>query len=351
MYNLNFKNENLFKKIKEISVNGDNYKAGYKIGKITSNKINEIIEKDKFINQLPKTHTFNKNLLQFKTICKKFSKNYFEELEGLSEGANVDFDKLFILNVRELKFLYNEKNKLGGCTTCVVKNKNHFFVGHNEDGNINNDIYLLRSKIKNEPKLISVNYYGYLSGFSVSVNQYGLFCLSNYIESKTKIGVPFSFIARSNIVKQNIKEAIDNIKLLNKATGQNFMFFQNNKATNIETSNSDLILRNINQNYVHTNHYISKKLKKYQIKKINPSKTATIFRYKKSLKMLTENKNNTQSHIKKILKNHDNYPKSICQHGFNDFKTLGTILFNTRKKELKITYGNPCQNKFISYSL
>lgn len=342
------------KKLKEISVKGDHYKAGYKIGKLTANKIHEILNKDKFLNNLPKTNFFKKDLIQFKKICKNFSKNYYNELEGLSDGAKVDFDKLFIMNARELKFIYNEKNKLGGCTTCVVKNKNNFIVGHNEDGHINNDIYLLRSKLNNEPKLMSINYYGYLSGFSVSVNEHGLFFLSNYIESKSKLGVPFSFIARSNLVKKNINEAINNIKKINRATGQNYMFFQNNKiykGVNIETSYDDLVITNLNNKkiFVHTNHYISRKLKKYQINKINPSKTATRFRHKNALNNL--NQSNNLINIKKILKNHNNFPKSICQHGFNDFKTLGTILFKTNKKEFDICYGNPCESKYVKYKL
>ena len=349
------------KKIKEINVKGTHFDCGYRIGKLTANKIHEILDNDAFISDFPMKNSFQKNLNEFKEICKKFSFNYYQELQGISEGAGVNFDKIFLLNSRELKFLYKQKNMVGGCTTCVVKNDDSFIVGHNEDGHINNDIYLLRSKINNEPKLMSVNYYGYLSGFSVSLNEHGLYALSNYIESKSQMGVPFSFISRSNIIKRDINHAVSNVIQSHRATGQNYMFFQNGFGVNIETSMNDFILKKLNKKFVHTNHYLSKRMKQFQLKRINPNETATIFRYKHSLNLfnnidkvnVVDRKNTSKNlinlSIKKILKNHDNFPKSICQHGFNDFKTLGSILFDTKKMQLEISYGNSCKNKYYKY--
>lgn len=339
------------KKIQFLEISGNHYSVGYRIGKKTSSKIITILENSKN-QQESKNNTsiFLKILSKFKVICKKRFPNYYQELEGISDGAEINFDELFAFNVREVKLMLNLKNSIGGCTTCILPKEGNFIVGHNEDARIGNDVFILHSKIKSEPKNLSVCYYGTLPGYSVSVNEKGLFQLSNFLESKNTIfNSPFSFLSRSTMKISSVKEAVNYISESERSSSEAFTFLKKQDVVCIETSEKDSLKKRINTPFVHTNHFVFDKMKKYQ-KHIDTEETATLFRREKAQNMLNHSKANFNS-FKKILSNHEAYPKSICQHEFKDFKTIATIIFNTNKKELHVCKGNPCTSKFYKFSI
>ena len=340
-------------KIQYLKVEGNHHTVGYKIGKETASKINKVLKNNKISQDKTDKLLLSKILSKFRIICEKHFPEYYSELKGIAEGADVNFDELFAFNVREIRLMLNQKNTIGGCTTCIIpknKKKDSFIVGHNEDARKGNEIFILNSKINSEPATLSLCYYGILPGFSVSVNEKGLFQLSDYIESKTiDLGFPFSFLSRSTLKMNNVEEAVEFITKSKRSSSQTFIFLKEGKIACIETTSKKHIIREIDKPFVHTNHYVFDEMKKYQ-KPIDNNETATIFRREKSQNMLDSSKPEFQA-LKEILSNHESYPKSICQHGFKDFNTIATVLFDTSKKELHVCKGKPCEAEFYKFVL
>ena len=335
--------------VKVIQVKGNHFAAGYMIGRKTAKDIQRILRKQKKDEHtLPSGARSSRILLnRFKKRCKCTFPNYYKELEGMAEGANVPFDQIFYRNIREIALLNKQRNKLGGCTTIVFPHKNGFLVGHNEDAYKDNTIFVLKAKIGSDPAFLAVNYFGMLPGFSVSINQNGIFQLSNYLESdKIVEGNPCSFLLRATLAAKNINSA--HKMLLERSSSEAYMYMQKKQAVFIEAHPRKIEIKKIKQSFVHTNHFTFSSMRKCQVP-INTKETATLFRRKRALQI--SKSAGSIPLLKRMLSDHQQYPESICQHGFNDFHTIASVLFDSSKKELLICKGNPCNDSYSKYSL
>jgi isopenicillin-N N-acyltransferase-like protein len=84
---------------------------------------------------------------------------------------------------------------------------------------------------------------------------------------------------------------------------------------------------------------------------------STRVRYFRALRRLKETGEHTVETIQSILKDHVNYPDSVCNHidqrdkPLDREKTITSLVFDLSERQLHASWGNPCENAYNTYRL
>jgi isopenicillin-N N-acyltransferase-like protein len=318
-----------------VKVSGTNYEVGVVVGKSLQPVIQKILVQNKKL--------FEKNFLEylkesavFIEQAKKYFPQYVEEVRGISDGAAVSFEELFLSNNREVADFDPGVIDPNHCTIIGIPTAEGYLLGHNEDWDANSleHMYILDAVI-NGVKIFGLNYANNLIGDSVAINGYGLIEAVNELSHQdTQIGVPKNFIARAILDCKTLEETEDLMRTVPRAAGYNHVLVQGKRLWNIESSAKEFAIEKVDhQKYVHTNHYLT------ELKRIDTEKSEeTKHRYNKVKGLL--NQINSIEDVKQTLSDR-NEPR-ICRE-----ETIGSVIFDTVNKTAHIAYGQPTQQSYF----
>ncbi|XP_054729751.1 beta-alanyl-dopamine/carcinine hydrolase [Anastrepha obliqua] len=154
---------------------------------------------------------------------------YIRELEGIADGAQVEFHKLFLLHMDEITAICangTEAVAPVGCSTIIVNNEKSRILAHTEDAltatlnhyyfvvaHIINDTPQGKHKVKEE-HFMSLCYAGHLPGYTMNYNHHGLvFTINTLAASDLKSGkTPRHFITRALLSAENYDQALNILK-------------------------------------------------------------------------------------------------------------------------------------------
>jgi len=83
----------------------------------------------------------------------------------------------------------------------------------------------------------------------------------------------------------------------------------------------------------------------------------TRVRYLRALHLLGMTEQHSVKTLQKILRDHVNYPDSICNHAVDDFdpldreKTIASLVMDLTSQQMYVCWGNPCINAYHTYDL
>ena len=321
------------KRIRVIQAEGSSYEIGLEIGKQTKKEIAKLLSKTERVSTDKKEITdaykgYLEHLRKFPAII--------DELNGIADGAGVSFDSIARLNITEL-----ERHKRDdACSTVIVMADDKFIVGHNEDGNLNDDVYILRVKFPDGTRMVSLNYYGSLMGIAVNINSHGLIMLCNALKpSDAGIGLPKRAVDRLLAGCKSINGCINLLEKLPRASGQNFVLINGDEAVSVETSAKKTSVNKIKKNYYHCNNYLEQNLKHLEALDRGAGsfkRSGVAARMVSSLGSLDD--------IRELLSSHENQPMSICVHEYRDMKTLASVFIDLNNKSVLVGHGNPCMS-------
>ena len=134
-------------------------------------------------------------------------------------------------------------------------------LGHNEDSMalFHDCLFLANVKPKGKSGFMTLSYPGFLFGNAMGINRNGLFFTVNITAVKTPgFGIGRYFASRSLLDAGSLPEAIAILAETPRASGFNYTFADLNrsKIMNVEVVSNQLHIRNIEDRYAHTNHYI-----------------------------------------------------------------------------------------------
>lgn len=329
--------------IREVRASGTYYSVGSQIGRKTAKDIREILAKKKF-SRIKSVDGYKDIYSWFLSHCKNVFPEYVEELRGMADGADVDFEELFIYNVHEIRNLLGfDRYGVEHCTTILIPWEDRILCGHNEDGDVDDDIFILRQKAGDEQEFIAICYCGRLAGLGPSVNANGLFQTTNYLRIKEyERGVPLGFHARKSLVQGDLDSAVRVLRDAKRAYGEHYFLSQGKSALSIELTPRNERVVEVVQPTVHTNHYLDSDLR---VQESLPKTSSSISRYNRTCELLCEDEDIES--MKRIFSDETNAPKSICTHDYAGSRTLATIYFDTSEKSLLVAYGLPCSNPDI----
>ncbi|XP_065364743.1 beta-alanyl-dopamine/carcinine hydrolase [Calliphora vicina] len=163
---------------------------------------------------------------------KKSFPQYIRELEGVADGAQVEFHKLFLLHMDEilpqsLKYLNAvDKKQPTGCSTIILNGEKERVLAHTEDAlteTLNHYYFVVAHIINDTPqgkynvkeeRFMSLCYAGHLPGYTMNYNHHGLVFSINTLSAEVlRSGkIPRHFLTRALLSAENFDQALDILK-------------------------------------------------------------------------------------------------------------------------------------------
>jgi isopenicillin-N N-acyltransferase-like protein len=278
---------------------------------------------------------------------------YIEELEGISEGAGVPFDEIFLGMCEELW----EPSAWGkGCTDMAARGRatldGSTLIAHTNDLSPEDESRLVILKVQagDDPEFIAVSAGGV--GISVGFNAAGVSLTGNQLDSNdVRPGVPRLLVARAILSSRHLGEAMDHCLLEGRASSYNNVIADGSgEVYCMEGSATDCEAIYIEKDVLaHANHYVSPAMRRFELDRSDNS--SSIIRCNRASRLLDENYGKlTPDLFKKLLADHAGYPMSICRHGIES-ATVFSIVIQLESLRAWIGRGFPCQTEYIEYQL
>ncbi|XP_070508633.1 beta-alanyl-dopamine/carcinine hydrolase [Chironomus tepperi] len=212
-----------------IYVRGSHYDVGYDVGRTFAALIREFVNVFKPLNEafIPLYNSPQGQTVYNETLAtlKQSFPQYIDELQGIADGAQVEFYKLFLLHLDEiLPNVVDNNNSIDapiGCSSICVNEPDHEVLGHTEDAlseNLNNYYFVSAHIINKDPqgkykvkeeRFTSLCYAGHLPGYTMNYNHHGLvFSINTLSARKLNSGkTPRHFITRALLSAENFYQA------------------------------------------------------------------------------------------------------------------------------------------------
>src|SRR4030067_1125251 len=285
---------------------------------------------------------------------------YVEEMFGLSEGANVDFDDVGVVN--SLEAVTSDALHLSKCTSMAVSETNtadgHVLIGHNEDWIPEDepDVYLIHAEPDDDPPFLAMTYGALLP--NIGFNAFGIAqCCDSVYPNDSRIGIPRLFVSRAVLAAKTPAEAIRRTLIPRRAAGYNHLLaHESGEIYSVEVSARKFAIIYAQDGYmVHTNHYLDANM---QTVEYEPDELiATRVRQFRANRLLKESDQHTIESIQAIQRDHINFHNSICNHAEDDMdpiereKTNNYMIIDLSARAMHIAWGNPCANPYHTYYL
>jgi isopenicillin-N N-acyltransferase-like protein len=285
---------------------------------------------------------------------------YIDEMIGIAEGAGVDFDDIATLNAMEAVTM--DALHLTKCTSIAVNEQHtsdeHVLVGHNEDWLPEDepDVFLVHATPLDEPPFLAMTYGGLLP--NIGFNAAGIAqCCDTIYANDSRIGIPRVVVSRAVLGAANLGDAIRCTLTPHRAAGYNHLLaHESGELYNVEVSAKRFAILYGEDGYVlHTNFLLDHQM---QIIEDEPDELIeTRVRYFRALRLLRSTQMHTTKTIQTILKDHTNYPNSICNHAeyglkpLEREKSINSMVIDLTAKVMHIAWGNPCANTYHTFYL
>jgi isopenicillin-N N-acyltransferase like protein len=338
-----------------LHLNGTPYENGFQHGAIMKNRINELVglwKKDIEKNYQISADVFIKVFLDstdYIPAIKKWTPDLFEEIKGISAGSGIDFNTILAFQlIDEIWTNARLINIPNHCTSVGINN-------YKKDGSQNyvaqnidiTQFYhgfeiLLDIKDKNtDSRKLVTTFAGYIG--ANGLNKHIGITENSLSDLKSSLnGLPVCFIARGVLEKTSFEEAVNFIKTIKHASGQNYIIGSRYNIISLECA-ADLITEfwpDSTKNYTfHANNPLTNT-------SYHPAGLYGVFQDER-FKLMEAKIANTKSINWKTLQDILS-TKPICNN--NTF--VSTIMeFNCDYSELRISPGRPDSTEYIVFRI
>lgn len=247
-----------------LEVTGSPLKIGYNIGKTFKTNIVNILAEFSDFRKHKAVYSQKRNLIEeMLKISRKACPDIVDEIEGMADGAQVNFDDLFIHNCMHMPHW-------ASCSTSIMRNNETIFIAHNEDAHplLEKYSYFVLVRPNNSVPFFSHCYPGVIPGMSYGFNLAGIVQTCNSLPDPIKsVGIPRMFVGRTIHEKAHtIEEAIGIIqKMQPRSGGASYSLGSQSELNivNVETTGTDYSVIPIRRYFFRANHYISDKFVKH----------------------------------------------------------------------------------------
>jgi isopenicillin-N N-acyltransferase-like protein len=283
---------------------------------------------------------------------------FVEEIRGIAEGANVPFEEVWTLNCYE--GLPQSRQQVWGCTSIAVRDDytadGHVLVAHNEDWNSvdNDNVYLVRALPTTDLPFIGMTYGPLL--VNIGLNAEGIaVAIDSVYPTDGGVGVPRILCSRAVLNARTIGQAIRASVPKLRASGYGYLLADpNGELYCIETSaTTHDLLYGEDGWLVHTNHYLSPKMKSLEEAGTYSSSNVRLNRARRLVKAQLGQV--TVESLQTVLRDHVNFPDSVCVHEDPDEplhereQTLVSIVMDLTARVMWAAPGPPCQGQYVAF--
>ena len=273
----------------------------------------------------------------------------WDELVGVAEGAEVDPERVFAASVEELDEDIYDRD--GRCSDLVAgppaTADGHVWVAHNNDlpPGTEDELVAIEWRVPGDPTVFTI---GIGPWISVAFNGAGLALTGNELApNDNRVGIPRLLGVRDQIRRPTVEGAVAAALHPHRASSYNTVLcHRDGEIISVEGSATDCELLRPDERgtLAHTNHYVSKRMRRYEADVAGARRSAV--RYRRALRWLAEGEI-TRTTLREALSDHADAPDSICrhpQHGSNS-KTVFWCIADVTVGEITCGRGNPCDSE------
>ena len=325
----------------------------------------------------------------FLSATKKWAPDLIDEIQGIADGAKIDFNSMFVRQLIEEMGWYSilragkenlQKLKDEFKTTTSQQCSALGVFGHAQDytiiaQNADNSIgwvgieTLIHAKDpETSMEWYHIGYPGLIGIYGMNNSSVGV-CLNTMspILKKSTNGLGALFISRLILNQKSVKDAVNIIQKLPHASGVNYLigdgtsvvdyecspnqvkqFLPHQGSTRVYHTNHPIENTDVDDEYLallnNINYYGDYGLENWRLD------TKTRLDYLKH-KLKENSRSITVEMIKKILRSHDPKEYPICRHDLPSgaYTNMGLIMELSESPKLNISFGTPCKTDFSKY--
>ena len=296
----------------------------------------------------------------YEPFVTRYAPHMADELDGLAAGAVINRLDALLLQVRFEMIGYGDPPE--GCTSFAVRPgvSGTRIAGQNVDTSpeLADLGMVMRVRPLDGPDMLMYVYFPGMLGY-LGMNSEGLACLGNAVVcSGWRPGFPRYFLIRRVLEQRTVAQAIEAATAVERASSINLMLTDaSGDIRDVELSvDSYAVLIPRNGALVHTNHYIDPDLAgDDQLIGMLPDSAARLVTMADAVEDCLWIGDPVDT-AKRLLRNHDGYPTSICRHPVWDGpitlrqQSVASIIADPGRGTLYVSFGNPCENDYQAFT-
>lgn len=308
---------------------------------------------------------------------KEYSDHAHDYLAGMSAGANLPMEQILMQAILpELTHINSAgdwpEGAMGGCTACCVKSSSAMdmgaIIGQCWDFNVELPDWYIAELLPpiGEPKMMIVG----LGAFCCccGVNSFGLgmtFTASGHLPNvRPQVGVPVIGVFIEALGMEDYYPAMDLLVAPKRAGAVNMLLSDGgNNSALIEVAGEQVELTEEEPILVCANHFQHPKIVERTRQNLEPTDRggsefarSSVFREARLKQLLVDATGDgiDENYVKNCLKDHENYPLSICSHEEETilhFRTQGAMTITPSAHTIVFCPGQPCREEFHRFTL
>jgi predicted choloylglycine hydrolase len=359
-----------------VQLSGSAYNRGVQHGKALRSEIAEIVRRWKFDLQHSKKRDPDSLISEFLhdsdflPAIKKWTPDLLDEVKGIADGSEHPFEDMLAFQLPDELWVYFDKPEAHHCSGMgVSKAATHpAYVAQNMDVEVWRDgsqtiIHILQSP--GAPEQLIFTAAGLIALNGVNSSSIGV-CANTLMElAASHNGLPVAFFIRGLLSKTTERSALEFIKSVNYASGQNYIVGIGDKVYDFETSATKVVQYAPvagDSIVYHTNHaLVNGDLKPWWatlLQQVTPEglrKSNSYVRFASLESRLSKSASDiNEITIKETLRSKDSELHPVCRpfRGGGSSYTFGsTVMTLSDHPSLQVTSGPPDLNEYVLFSL
>jgi hypothetical protein len=358
-----------------VELSGSGYDRGVQHGKALKAEIAEILRRFKENLKISRERDPDSLIAEFLhatdfiPAIKKWTPDLLDEVKGIAEGSGQKFETIFAYQLPDEIWVYFDKLDADHCSGIgVAKTASHpAYVAQNMDieswrHGSQAILHILQSATMPEQFIFTTA--GLVAANGVNNCSIGV-CVNTLMQlNASRDGLPVAFVVRGLLAKTSEQSALEFLKTINHASGQNYILGVGDKVYDFEASATGVVRFTPvagGSLVYHTNHPLANDdLKPWWAKRIQ-QRTPEQMKNSNSAVRLASLESRlaktgidiVEETIKEALRSKDSQMHPVCvplRSGGSSFTFGSTIMTLSEHPSLQVTYGPPDLSEYVHYS-
>jgi isopenicillin-N N-acyltransferase-like protein len=312
------------------------------------------------------------------SAIRRWTPDLLEEVEGIAEGAGLDFESVLMLQLLDEEWWYRREmgfvghsRPIGHCSSLGVLNKSGAtaLVGQNVDLPVILDglqTLLHIREPESDVECLIFTLAGLIALNGLGNRPLGLCINALFQLDHSHDGLPVAFVIRGALAQPSLEQSVSFLRSIRHASGQNYVVGDARRVVSLECSASQVceFVPGLGVTCVyHTNHplvngdqgmyeRLLERLPASEKHEVHEQRMSSESRLDSLRRQLEASEEYDVETVKSVLSSHDPPEYPICQHhtAESDWLSAGcTIMALSSTPELYLAPGPPCSTEFGVY--
>ena len=252
-----------------LAAGGDAYAIGRALGEASASALREVVPSIGRFRALVHEWRGTERLRLLEAAARAVWPRYVREIEGIADGAGVDFETVFLWNCRgdlPERGAWARPPEATGCTTVMIPlpGTGSGVIAHNEDDapELHGHCRIVDVQPDDAPGFTSFYSPGLLPGHTFAVNRAGLVQTINNVRPMDQaVGVPRHLVCRAVLDRGRLDDALACIRDTRRASGFHHSLGQagDRRLLSVEAPASECAVVEARTPRVHANHLLDER--------------------------------------------------------------------------------------------